>query len=278
MHQADMSAVRSNAISGVVAGPSSRRMILRVSPLLLAAATLAVLLDCPVRGSDTRRAAAPKDGRELRVLFLGNSLTSGNDLPGVVQAMAAAGGVQLHAVAVTPGGVSLEDHWRSQASRKALAGSKWDYVVLQQGPSSRLDSRANLQQYAVTWANEVRRQGATPALYMVWPFQGQQKGFELVSQSYRFAATASNARILPAGEAWQQVLRNDSALALYHSDRLHPTPAGTYLAALVITHGLTGVQPATVPARLKLPSGHDFSVPEDQAEKLRQAAAKIEGG
>ena len=220
----------------------------------------------------------PRDGREFQVLFLGNSLTAGNDLASLVEAMATAGGVPLRAVAVAPGNFSLEDHWRGGSARRLLAKAPWDFVVLQQGPSSRPESQVHLREYALRWANEARRQGVTPALYMVWPFQGQANGFEAVSHSYRLAATASNARILPAGEAWQAAIRNDAGVRLYLADRLHPTPTGTYLAALTITYGLTGVAPRAVPTKLKLRSGRDFALPEDVAVKLREAVTKTVGG
>jgi hypothetical protein len=232
----------------------------------------------PLDARKAQRAVVPRDGREFQVLFLGNSLTASNDLASLVEAMAAAGGIRLRAVVLAPGGFSLEDHWRGGAARRLLAGARWDFVVLQQGPSSRLDSRANLREYAVRWANEVRRHGAIPALYMVWPFQGQANGFELVSQSYRQAATASNSGILPAGEVWQEAIRRDAGVSLYVADRLHPTPAGTYLAALVITQGLTGVPPRAVPVRLKLKSGRDFALPEDLTAKLQMVATKTLGG
>jgi hypothetical protein len=141
--------------------------------------------------------AAPRDGREFRVLFVGNSLTSGNDLPGLVQAMAAAGGVKLRADTVAVGNFSLEDHWQQGRAREALASATWDYVVLQQGPSSRPESQVHLREWAARWADETRRNGATPALYMVWPFQGQKNGFEQVSQSYRSARRESCRPVKP---------------------------------------------------------------------------------
>jgi hypothetical protein len=260
-----------------------RNTVLNHYSMVLAAAVFAVVASStygasPQEGRRPQAAAlVPRDGRELQVLFLGNSLTAGNDLASLVESMAAAGGIRLRATVSAPGGFSLEDHWRGGVARRLLAGARWDFVVLQQGPSSRLDSQVNLRAYAIQWANEARRHGAMPALYMVWPFQGQANGFELVSRSYRLAATASNSRILPAGEAWQEAIRRDAGASLYLADRLHPTPAGTYLAALVITQGLTGVPPRAVPARLKLKSGRDFAMPEDIAEKLRTVAAKTLG-
>jgi len=222
--------------------------------------------------------AAPsreKDG--VRVLFVGNSLTSGNDLPRVVQAMARAAGVELRTAAVIEGGASLEDHWRLGRAQQLLAVGRWTYVVFQQGPSSRPESRAHLRRWSVRWAEEARRRGAIPALYMVWPFQRQKKGFEQVSLSYREPAKASRSMLLSAGDAWHEALQRDPALALYQSDRLHPTTAGTYLAALVISRGLAGISPRTVPARLKLESGKENVLPEDLAAKLRLAAEKVTG-
>jgi hypothetical protein len=212
---------------------------------------------------------------DLRVLFLGNSLTAVNDLPRLVQAMAASAGIRLDVAAISPGGFALEDHWNDGQAQQALAGKHWDWVVLQQGPSTRPESQTNLKEWAVRWADEARRHGAKTALYMVWPFRAQKDGFRLVSHSYRSAARASKARILPAGEAWQEALRQDPNLPLYQDDGLHPTAAGSYLAALVITERLMGVKPRSVPTQLKLPSGAEFVVPREQAKKLRRAAEMV---
>src|SRR5690242_5085237 len=50
-------------------------------------------------------------GKAIKVLFVGNSLTFTNDLPGIVQALAAARGKRLEYMADTPGGTNLDDHW-----------------------------------------------------------------------------------------------------------------------------------------------------------------------
>jgi protocatechuate 3,4-dioxygenase beta subunit len=214
--------------------------------------------------------------KRIRVLFLGNSLTSTNDVPALVQAMAATGGIRIEFEAVTPPGVSLEDQWQIGDGRRKLAESKWDFVVLQQGPSSRPESQVNLREWAMKWSEDARAHGAKPALYMVWPFQGQNNGFKLVAQSYRKAAEACDGLILPAGEAWAECLRGGNSIHLYQADGLHPTLAGSYLAALVITQGITGLKPTSIPSQLKLASGQTITIPEEQAKLLRKCAEKIE--
>jgi hypothetical protein len=192
----------------------------------------------------------PAQTRPLRVLFLGNSLTDGNDVPALVQAMAALQGVDMQYTAVAPGGYAIEDHW-TDGNQRLLETGNFHVVVLQQGPSTLPDSQSHLRQWAVTWANHARRFGARPALYMVWPVRTQNNGFALVSQSYRNAAVAADAAIFPAGEAWQEALRLNPGLALYQSDDLHALPAGSFLAAMVIARGLVSLDPGRVPASVR---------------------------
>ena len=40
-------------------------------------------------------------------------------------------------------------------------------------------------------------------------------------------------RVVPAGDAWQSALKKDPSLVLWQEDGIHPTEAGTYLAACV---------------------------------------------
>ncbi len=212
-----------------------------------------------------------------RVLFLGNSLTCANDLPALVAVMAKCGGFDLDCTARAKPDFALEDHW-SDGARGTVRRGKFDAVVLQQGPSTRPESRANLREWARRWAEFAREHGAEPALYMVWPFATQRSGFLLVSESYREAAEASGARILPAGEAWALAYHADPALRLYAPDGLHPTGAGSFLAALVIARGLTGLDPARVPAQLQLPDSTTVSVDKRQAALFRAIVGQLRYG
>src|SRR5262245_12950436 len=67
------------------------------------------------------------EGQGLRVLYLGNSLTFFNDLPAVVQAMAATGGVKVHYLTSTLPNAGLEDQWNGGRPRSLLAKLKWDF-------------------------------------------------------------------------------------------------------------------------------------------------------
>ena len=179
----------------------------------------------------------PDDG--LSVLFVGNSLTAANDLPGMVAALAEAAGVErFRYQQETSGGGALEDHWNDGSAVEAIEGARWDVVVLQQGPSSLESSRLNLIEWAGRFADKIRERGGRPALYMVWPPLGGD--WDAVTRSYTDAAVAVDGMLFPAGEALRAVHAEDPEIPMFAADRFHPSREGTYLAALVIIGGLTG--------------------------------------
>lgn len=176
----------------------------------------------------------------LRVLFVGNSLTYANDLPGIVSAIARAEGHPLICEMVAFPHVSLEDHWRRGEARAAIARGGWHTVILQQGPSALMESRALLVEYAKRFDREIRKSGASTALYMVWPSRQRRGDFPGTSTSYAAAARAVGGLLLPVGDAWREAWRIDAGLALYGTDGFHPSKLGSALAAIVIVEGLTG--------------------------------------
>ena len=180
-----------------------------------------------------------------RLLFIGNSLTYENDLPGMVCLLARSAGRPLVCESVARPDYGLEDHWRDGEARKAIAAGRWDIVVLQQGPSALPESRRVLIDYTRRFDAEIKKAGARTALYLVWPSRARRGDFEAVSRSYRAAAQAVGATLLPVGEAWRAAWALDDGLPLYQADGFHPSDAGTYLAALVAYRHLFG-EPAPV--------------------------------
>ena len=63
------------------------------------------------------------------------------------------------------------------------------------------------------------------------------RDFNAAIASYRAAAEATDAILLPAGEAWLRALAQDDGLRLYRDD-IHPTAAGSDLAVLTIYFAL----------------------------------------
>jgi hypothetical protein len=211
----------------------------------------------------------------LRVLFIGNSLTYTNDLPAMFAALAEAGGKPRPFVrAVTGPGLSLQDQWDLGEAQKAIAVGGWDFVVLQQGPSASPEGTLVLRTYSRRFSELIRAGGARPVLYMVWPSTSRRDDFDGVALSYRDAARDVRGLLCPAGDAWRAAWKRDAGLALYSPDGLHPTPAGTYAAALTFFDVLYRQSPVGLPARISLSAKETVSIPAAQARTLQEAAAE----
>lgn len=180
-----------------------------------------------------------------RVLFIGNSYTYTNGLPGVVRKVAAARGVSLSIRSLTAPGVAIEDHFDSGALPGELQDN-WDLVVLQQGPSSVVDNRRNL----AYWTQRVR-EAAPPrtriVMFSVWPAVENVHTWHAAELSYAKAALRVGGCVFPAAGAWRIAMEDGIRLPLYSPDNLHPTREGTLLAALSMVHALWGgVAPAPI--------------------------------
>lgn len=176
------------------------------------------------------------------ILFIGNSLTDENDLPATVSAIARSAGDTLRVEAIVGPGLALIDHYNGATQAlAAIRKGSWDFVVLQQGPTS---TGGVCEDSLVLWSQlfdtRIRAVGATTALFMVWPDRSRLAHFDNVRLAYQHAAGAVHGVFLPAGEAWRAAWAAAPDLPLYGPDGFHPSPTGTFLAALVIYERLSG--------------------------------------
>jgi len=229
----------------------------------------------PGRAPAVKEPAPPPDpSKGRRVLFIGNSLTYANDLPWMVQALAKSIGQTLEVAMVAFGGANLEDHWNQGEAPRRIAEGGWNVVVMQQGPSSVPANRENMREYARRFAERIEKVGARPALYMVWPDSSRLAFFDQVRESYTLAAADVGGMLFPAGEAWRAAWRRDPKAPLYRRDGLHPSPTGSYAAALSIFGVLYGRPLQGLPASLRLRKGSAVQVPPPLAKVLQEAATE----
>jgi hypothetical protein len=240
------------------------------APVLLAAAAL---LQCSAGRATAPTApdapGGPPPSGGSAILFIGNSLTQSNDLPLRVQDVARDAGAAIDVSAVVSGGFSLEDHLGSGPAVPRIRSRSWSVVVMQQGPSTLPESRALLVRDATRMAAEIRAVGARPALLMVWGLPGQRQ--QDVDASYRAAAQATESILIPAGNAWQLALARDRSLRMTVADGFHPSPLGTWLAALTVHCTLNGSLPAPPPLAVERQRAA-FDLTEAQSRIVHESA------
>jgi len=217
----------------------------------------------------------PLLGEGRRVLFIGNSYTYSQDIPGIVQALAdSAGGDKLAVASVVGPDMALIDHWRAGTARTQIARGGWEWVVLQQGPSSVEVNRDSLRLLTRMFADDITAAHALPALFSAWPAESRRVDFPRAIESYELAAADVSGLLLPVARGWQEVWTRDATVRLY-ADGLHPSVEGAYVSALIIYATLLKTSPVGLPRTLRLNSGGVLSVSAERAALLQSAAAAV---
>jgi len=254
---------------------SSERILGPTMGLQTATASLADLSDAKANFTAFARDTIPIDRSDgIQVLFIGNSLTYVNDLPGMLRTLMDSAGVGPTTItSVAFGAYGLEDHWVLGPARAIIAQGGWDVVVLQQGPSA-TEGRPSLLEYSVRFGEEIEAVDARPALYMVWPDTMRFFDFDGVSDSYSTAAVQADGFLFPVGEAWRIAWELDPVIELYGHDGFHPSINATYLAALVMFEQLTTRTPIGLPSSLYVSSSSlSVDVAPADAAVLQEAAS-----
>lgn len=211
-------------------------------------------------------------GSGKRALFIGNSYLYTMNVPGIVQALATANGDQLTVRMEAEPNYALIDHWNRGAIQSVITSQSWDWVVLQQGPSSVELNRDTLRLATAYFDPLIKQAHGTPALFSAWPSEPRRDDFGPAIESYAIAAADVGGIFLPVATAWLEAWNIDPSLQLYE-DGLHPSPEGAYLAALVVYARLFDRSPIGQPYELNVPGGGQIQFEEGVAATLQAAAA-----
>jgi hypothetical protein len=135
---------------------------------------------------------------------------------------------------------ALADHWNDGKLQKLIASGKFDYVVVQQGPSSQEEGRRMLIDYGEKINEQCKKYNVRLAFYMVWPAMSYYDTFEGVIRNYSEVAKRFNAILCPVGEVWRTHFDSTANYSYYGPDMFHPSPEGSAVAARVIWQSLLG--------------------------------------
>jgi len=169
----------------------------------------------------------------LKVLFIGNSFTARNDLPGLIADLAAARGKSLQHHLISTGGASLRTHWNAGEALKAIQDGRYDRVVLQEQSTLPVKNAKRMHENVRLFDEATQAAGAETVLYMTWARQDAPESQQAITDTYAGIGRELGATVAPVGTAWQRFLCQHARPALHDKDLSHPTPAGSYLAACV---------------------------------------------
>ena len=184
------------------------------------------------QGTPDRSVAEPPS---IKVLFIGNSYTYVNDLPGMLVALADSPDSprRIQTSHVTTPGANLEELWNVGVARDAIH-KNWDYVVLQDGAGHLISDPEGMARYARLFDAEIKQSGARTILFLPWAHKFQRDAQPGMNQTIYHVAKELGAQVAPIAAAWTIAQRLDPEITLYKLDARHPTLTGSYIGACVI--------------------------------------------
>lgn len=233
-------------------------------PLVL---LLALLLLAPaIAASDNSRPAARAPDS---ILFVGNSFTFYNNaiythLRGLLMSYDPATRQSIFLKSMTISGGVLADH--AGGLEQMLDLRPWDVVVLQGHSLEAIetDRAAGFARALTAFSGRIRAEGARPVLFMTWAYADRPGMTPRLDEAFTRLGSQLDLEVVPVGLAFARALEEMPGLALHTVDKIHPSLAGTYLAAAVFYAALYDRTPENL--------DYDAGLPADSARRLRAIA------
>ena len=179
-------------------------------------------------------------GKRVRMLFIGNSFTTKNDLPTLLSDIAQAGkGITIESKVISAGGASLRRHWNAGAA-STITSETWDHVVFQEQSTLPVKNSNRFHENVRAFVPAMKESGAKMVLFMTWARKKEPENQTLLTDSYNQIGKELKASVVPVGTAWQKLLAKHDKPVLHAEDGSHPTVAGSYLAACTFYATLFG--------------------------------------
>lgn len=186
-------------------------------------------------------------GQETKILFLGNSLIYTNELPRVFDSIATDMQAKVSIDEITYANFKILTHMEYEDTIEAIMEGDWNHVICNEHNYLLLDPTLHSTELHPAWKKlqELFKSKSTEVhMFINWGFtlgmrgkenldsydSMQSKLIEVTEQlTHQYDFTA-----IPIGQAWRVVISQYPDLELRRFDKIHPTPAGTYLTACVI--------------------------------------------
>lgn len=154
------------------------------------------------------------------------------------------------------------------ALEEQVKSRKWDVVIVQGHSTEPMPANAARFEAFRAAARKsqqvIRDSGAKTGFFMTWAYQDKPEMTAAVAEGYIGTANELDAFVVPVGYAFERSLKARPELVLHYKDKMHPSVAGTYLAACTFYAALYGKSPVGI--------AYDADLGKDTAEFLQGVA------
>lgn len=229
--------------------------------------------------------STPRAQEPVRVLFVGNSLTYVGNLPAVLDALAETNKRPVQSDMIAKGGATLTEHLSDGSAERALAGKRYDFVVLQErggdficglGPESCKDAEAALDQF-----NRLAEAHGAKAILLGTYQQLPAASLALEAAEAKAAKRLAIAHV-PVSEYFRAGVASEPHAEWLNKDGVHPGHDLILLEAALLYRQLFGILPVsagfTVHAPMQGPTTKTVSTHAYTAERSAVVLGIASGG
>lgn len=195
----------------------------------------------------------------LNVLFIGNSYTHMNDMPGIFDKICKSEGLSVNVQKSAQSGASFKVHSEREDMYEAIASNQWDYVVLQ-GFSRELSwNTEHIDSETVPYVDKImgaikkNNPNTNILFYMTWGYENgfqereevntYEKMADSIEKGYSYLGQKYDLPVVPVGMVWKEVKGDTTAsIDLYAPDRAHPSKNGSFLIANTFFEAIFGLR------------------------------------
>ena len=192
-----------------------------------------------------------------KVLFIGNSYTSQNDLPNLFKQLSIGTGKNVTIASHMPGGISVGDisqgtsaHMNNPIVYSLIRSDDWDYLVLQDNQGRFCLGYGQFPPSSLVIEGHLKLRDSLlyyhPCAHMIWfAGFGPKNGYppygntgealiDSIYRNYQFLSDTAHQIIAPIGPAFKRIIAGFPSINLWGSDDTHPSLYGSSLIANIL--------------------------------------------
>jgi hypothetical protein len=181
------------------------------------------------------------------ILFIGNSFTGNNDMPGIFQKISRAKQKIVHVEKSWKGGASLRDQTSRPELFQSIKKGNWDVVVVQGWSKEFIQKQAYIDSVTLPYARQILdtirtyNPCAKILFYETWGYRdgsdmdsvmlSYEQMSDTIIKGYALMNSIFKHPVVPVGRTWLSFRQKYPDVNLYDTDLYHPSKLGSYLAA-----------------------------------------------
>ena len=191
--------------------------------------------------------SSDKDEPPVNVLFIGNSYTHMNNMPGIFEKIAHSEGVRVNAEMSAKSSHTFKMHSKREELFETIRSKKWDFIILQGFSRELAECPEYIDTASVPYLeiilDSINHYNASTEvlLFMTW---GYKNGFaereelstnksmsDSIRSGYEYVSKLFDLSMVPVGPVWSDFQSSNTKIDLYYKDLAHPSYCGSYITA-----------------------------------------------